>query len=495
LAHSTNEASETCDFTSFIQDTALLNPRERLDVQEDVVFKEVVSEKSQPVPSLSVPPPRKASLTQLWSSIPVLGAPNLPSHPFPSLDWSEVRFPAVLICAAVLFAAGVLCSAGGIGGGGVYVTVLMVAGSLSPHDAVPLSKAVVFCGSLSSLVLNLRKSLCEAAGGKEKVLIDFNVCRLVVPSALFGTFMGVLLNSKVAPWLIVAMLAKILIMMTFMSCKEFYRHYKEERHDKSSGDADLGEASDASTPSVRQPSSQMCASARGILLEGEGFAAFLLLVLVVCCGAFRAHAAACQLDLAQDMSNKFGRDACERPFIKAIIGSTLMRWMAPGSPLAGVLLHGAVFIPMAVCLMIVIGYSCIMLRREDWLMQEVFLYCIMAILTGCFAGLVGIGGGLIFSPFFLWMTGDPAVAVATSSTCVIFTSSSTTFQYLLTDRIAMSLAIIYGTINAAASYVGTTSVHALDTLQSRKTLISGIVCLGVLASVVLSVYKLISMGV
>merc|ERR1719472_710190 len=128
-------------------------------------------------------------------------------------------------------------------------------------------------------------------------------------------------------------------------------------------------------------------------------------------------------------------------------------------------------------------------------MQEVFLYCIMAILTGCFAGLVGIGGGLIFSPFILWMTGDPAVAVATSSTCVIFTSSSTTFQYLFTDRITMSLTIIYGIVNLLASYVGTSTVHMLDTLKNRKTLISGIVLLGVIASVCLSLYKLISMGV
>ncbi len=38
--------------------------------------------------------------------------------------------------------------------------------------------------------------------------------------------------------------------------------------------------------------------------------------------------------------------------------------------------------------------------------------------------------GLIFSPYFLLMGIEPATAVATSSTCVIFTSSSTTFQLL-----------------------------------------------------------------
>ena len=60
---------------------------------------------------------------------------------------------------------------------GIYVTVLMVAGGLQTlhslrrrcaaavpglpvRDAVPLSKAVVFIGSISSLFLNLRQEPC-----------------------------------------------------------------------------------------------------------------------------------------------------------------------------------------------------------------------------------------------------------------------------------------------------------------------------------------------
>ena len=54
----------------------------------------------------------------------------------------------------VLFLSGVLCSAAGIGGGGIYVAVLMVLGALSPHDAVPLSKAIVFFGAIATLIVN-----------------------------------------------------------------------------------------------------------------------------------------------------------------------------------------------------------------------------------------------------------------------------------------------------------------------------------------------------
>merc|ERR1719387_1386327 len=116
----------------------------------------------------------------------------------------------------------------------------------------------------------------------------------------------------------------------------------------------------------------------------------------------------------------------------------------------------------------------------------------MAFITGALSGLVGIGGGLIFSPFFLVSGVEPAVAVATSSTCVIFTAASTTMQYLLTDRVIMSLTLLFGVVNLVASAAGTKLVHLLqEKFGSRKSFISGIVLVGVLVSFILGVYKFI----
>merc|ERR1719436_2269913 len=112
-------------------------------------------------------------------------------------------------------------------------------------------------------------------------------------------------------------------------------------------------------------------------------------------------------------------------------------------------------LPITVCSLVMVFYSRACALHEQWRPVEVFKYEAMGVLTGCLAGLVGIGGGLIFSPFFLLMGIDPAVAVATSSTCVIFTSSSTTMQYLFTDRVVMSLAVVYSIVTLVASYVGT----------------------------------------
>jgi len=431
-----------------------------------------------------------ASLESPTSQVEEMKRPAMPEHPFPSFGYVE-RTPAI-ICCVVLFFGAVICSAGGIGGGGIYVTVLMVAGQLSPHDAVPLSKAVVFFGSLSSLFLNVKKSLAMQEEGQNQTLIDYNVCRLVVPCSLLGTLLGVIANTLATSWVIVSMLVLILTTMTFMSFHKFLNQYMEE----------MGGEGNAQLTTMRQETSVAAVAIRkesqdghirGILLRGEGFGSFFLLILVILCGVFRRHSENCRSLLSEVDGPSL--DSCTRPIMTLFFGGSFCSWMA--HPMLSQLLPAlAIVIPACVCLLITFAYSCRLVMHEGWHPKEVCSYTVMAVFTGCFAGLVGIGGGLVFSPFMLCCGLHPAVAVATSSTCVIFTSSSTTMQYLLTDRIILSLALLYGVCSAVASYVGTSGVHMLqEKFHARQSYISGVVCLGVLGSVVLSVYKLCTIGI
>merc|ERR1719160_627978 len=128
--------------------------------------------------------------------------------------------------------------------------------------------------------------------------------------------------------------------------------------------------------------------------------------------------------------------------------------------------------------------------ERGWDRSKIWVYQVMALITGTLAGLVGIGGGLIFSPFLI-MTGiEPSVAVASSAACVIFTSSSTTMQYLLIDRVRMVLALVYGLVNVAASYGGTKCIHFIqDKHAGRKSYITFIVAAAVGISAILAFVK------
>jgi len=419
---------------------------------------------------------------------------SLKEHPFWVFEENLLHGREVLTCVPVLFLAGLLCSAGGIGGGGVYVTVLMVVAKLAPRDAVPLSKAIVFLGSLSSLALNLRKMAVAKPGTTSKSLIDYSICRIVVPSSLLGTLLGVLFNRIATDWLIVAALCVILATVTITVTRTAIRQYHEEAledcpeesvHLPLSNNANDRYGASQWMPTYKRQALGSCS--RQDVVVGGG-----LLLIVILCGVLRAHASACAAEMTGPDQRM--RQACHHPINALFYRNTLEGWMMRPW-VAQVIQHTFLVVPICVCLAVMIYASRTCVMKEGWSWREVALYEGMGVTTGCLAGLVGIGGGLIFSPFFLVLGVEPHVAVATSSTCVIFTSSSTTLQYLLTDRIITSLAMIYGIVNLAASWAGTSFVHFVqDHFQTRKSYITMIVALGVLVSTVLSVVKLATTG-
>jgi len=375
--------------------------------------------------------------------------------------------------------------------------VLMLVGLLNPHDAVPMSKGVVFFGSLSTLFLNLARMFGDSKDKAEKV-IDFNAVRIVAPACLGGTFLGVLFNWHSEGVAIVLCLAAILIFMTIMVSRTAYQQYQAEEFARlgnvPEGGAAPGAASEAAV------THRVTISEKVPQVYGEGgrkradeFTTLDLVLsmgleaVVILSGALRFHMTSCEHELA-DMGVA---GSCTHPVVQLFFGGHLKNLIA--DPFTNSILKVATtMVPMMLCLILMVTFGQ-GARNEGWKVKDVMSFQLMALCTGCFAGLVGVGGGLIFSPFFLVMGLDPATAVATSSTCVLFTSSSTTAQYFLSDRIIVSLALIYGLVCTVASYMGTTLVHVLqDTFKGRKSYVTFIVVLAVALSAVLSLIKVYS---
>ena len=105
------------------------------------------------------------------------------------LDASDIAaFVAMVVGGSISFV-------GGIGGGGIFVPIFLLAGKFSLHEAVPLSKSAIFVGAAMTTLLNL----CKEHPTEERPLIDFDAATLFLPSVLAGTSVGVLLNV-VLPW-------------------------------------------------------------------------------------------------------------------------------------------------------------------------------------------------------------------------------------------------------------------------------------------------------
>jgi len=212
-------------------------------------------------------------------------------------------------------------------------------------------------------------------------------------------------------------------------------------------------------------------------------------IIVILGGILRFHIHACKAEKDGDGH----KGACKHPFVVTMFLGQLEFWMDDEAT-AWRLHHLVTSLPLWSCLLIALYYGHQVYRCGAWTMKSICAFQACAVATGLLAGLVGVGGGLIFAPFFLVMGMDPAVAVGTSSTCVLFTSSSTTMQYLFTDRIIMSLALVYGLVTLSASYVGTSLVHTLqDRFKGRRSYITMVVAVGVALSAVLSLGKFVQL--
>jgi uncharacterized membrane protein YfcA len=431
----------------------------------------------------------------------------------------------VVWCFIGLVVFGSLCAAAGIGGGGIIVSVLMNFGELSPHDAVPLSKAIVFFGSVCSLVLNLGKSLSGKGSTKNESsaepLINWHIAKVIVPMALVGTLLGVMLNRQTPGWGILLMLVVVLVFMTATVSYKAWQQYREELAEnpdltdtndganlaQNSNDAqdqresrgnvqDAMDASPAHRPvqspkgTAKKNKAKIASESARQLGPEDAFLMGAMFLFVVFGGVLRHRAEVCAAEMLGPLGPATEAESyCRHSLLTLVFGNNVGAWMAKDGT-AWVVRLLVIVVPTSACCTIGIHYALTLIKQYSWSVIEVFLYMFVAVSAGCLAGLVGIGGGLIFSPFFLLVGVEPSVAVATSATCVLFTSSSTTCQYFMTGRINVLLACIYGVANVIASYFGTSFVHHVQDKFMRRSYVSFIIVVAVASSAFLSIVKL-----
>jgi len=352
-----------------------------------------------------------------------------PLNDLPPWQWNERWFtPESAVCATVLFVIGIISAMGGIGGGGMYVCILMVWSNLPPKRAVALSKGIVLSGAVMSWVMNVmearrRKLDAEAAGRPEEGLMDYTVCRLVMAPTILGTLFGVLLNQYLPNWAIVATLGTTLLITTTMTAWTLFKQVREEfQLCQPTEPAEGGSVVEAPKPTV-----EIAMDDPGVIYKTSLYCSDILLYIlvqtaVIVGGVYRY------------------KDGNNHPWIS----------------------FACIFCPTVICICVNAYYSCIVVGVQGGALGDVLLYPAVGVVVGAICGVAGIGGGIFFSPFFLWMGFAPNVAVASSSTCVLFSSNSTALQYFITGRTLVTLLVVYGIVSLFAGGIGTASILLLD---------------------------------
>jgi len=133
-----------------------------------------------------------------------------------------------------------------------------------------------------------------------------------------------------------------------------------------------------------------------------------------------------------------------------------------------------------------------------WNKKLIIKFPIYALISGIAAGMLGIGGGLILGPLLLGIGLHPIVSSATSNFLVLFISSSTALQFMLSGMMNYNYGLACVVMTSVGSLMGTLIIQRLVKKSGRSSLIifilAGVLLIATIVIPLHTVFKIIEMG-
>ncbi|CDW86733.1 UNKNOWN [Stylonychia lemnae] len=117
-----------------------------------------------------------------------------------------------------------LCTIGGIGGGGAVVPLLMSFFKFETKEAIAISGFSIFVCSLTRFIFNFKQKHPQ----KDVVAIDYGLASVMFPSVIFGSFIGVMINVIFPSLYLQILLTLLLIFLTYDCTKKAIVIFKKE---------------------------------------------------------------------------------------------------------------------------------------------------------------------------------------------------------------------------------------------------------------------------
>ncbi|CAK8530409.1 unnamed protein product [Lathyrus sativus] len=395
---------------------------------------------------------------------------------------SQLQVSAPLVVAGILcFIASSISSAGGIGGGGIFIPILTIVAGLDLKVASSISAFMVTGGSVANVICYMFTTSPKFGG---KSLIDYDIALSSEPCMLLGVSVGVICNLVFPEWLITLMFAVFLAWSTSKTCKSgvmFWTIESEEIRVNGVEEIEKG------------------------LLEKETSTKGLLRLLQ------KENDGSEKVEENLVLVPKENSDKLCIPWLK--LGVLLLVWLSffsiyllrgngngqriiPMEPCGvGYWIISSVQVPLAV-----VFTAWMVFRKESLqdpsLVPEVqcqnrncpsskLVFPLMALLAGILGGVFGIGGGMLISPLLLQVGIAPEVTAATCSFMVFFSSTMSALQYLLLGMEHVETALILAVMCFVASLIGLLVVQKVIGKYGRPSIIVFSVSIVMSLSVVL----------
>ena len=409
-----------------------------------------------------------------------------------------------------------IAAGGGIGGGGILVPVYILIMGFLPKHAIPLSNVTVLGGAVASTLRNIRKRHPTA----DRPLIDWDIIVAMEPPTVAGALIGSNLNKILPEAVIAVMLALLLSFTAYITLKKAQKMRRKETEMIKRSRADAGTENEYlllsdnssiendecefiegnntnaksihSSPHCHPPThfEQDCE----FEVEGENndvpeFGDPITLSYII---KEERHPKTRNVMLVFVMFcvvliiNIFkGGGGFQSPM--GIRCGSISFWFAQGLLLVWILFiscSGRMFMLKDTKRKIEAGYIYL---DEDvkWDEKSTIIYPLISILAGFFAGMFGIGGGIVKGPLMLAMGIHPAVASATSACMILFTSFTATTTFSVYGLMIPEYAIVCLFLGFCATYLGQTFMSHVIAKSNRNSYIAFSIGVVVLLSALL----------
>ncbi|KDP20819.1 hypothetical protein JCGZ_21290 [Jatropha curcas] len=364
--------------------------------------------------------------------------------------------PPTMLAGLLCFISASISSAGGIGGGGLFIPILTIVAGLDLKIATCFSAFMVTGGSIANVMCNL---LSPKFGGK--ALINYDIALLSEPCMLLGVSVGVICNLVFPEWLITILFVVFLVWSTIKTCKNGVLYWRLESEEVKRNGYHILE-----NGLVKDDESQAMKSSKEPLLDME------------------------MPDKKCFPWQKFGVLLLiwfSFSLLYLLRGNRNGKGITPVKPCGlGYWVLSSLQVPLAI-----IFTAWILFRKQKCQIQTTnqqnsvkdiedsaggrmpnkFLFPIMALLAGVLGGGFGIGGGMLISPLLLHVGIPPEVTAATCSFMVFFSSTMSSFQYLLSGMEHTDTALIFAVICFVASLLGLLVVQRTIQEYGRASII------------------------
>merc|ERR1711988_765270 len=176
----------------------------------------------------------------------------------------------------LIFLMGAIAAGGGIGGGGIFVPILILVMGFAIKGAIPLSSICILGGSIFHVVRNFHRRHPTA----DRPLIDWTFIALMQPMLTGGAVIGGFLNKIIPGWVLAI---KLVIILGFTAHRTFQNGLKKWRMERAEEQSriDQGSAEEKDKALVDMPTRAPSIELARLLQEDKELPSFKVAVAVV----------------------------------------------------------------------------------------------------------------------------------------------------------------------------------------------------------------------